>query len=108
VKDIRYNASDDLLAVGTFGRSAYTVENVTTTIENPQILEINGDQDFANQNDNITLKVDPDNPTLLDVTLNSVLTTFPLDAISEIHVNGLGGQDTLTLDYTNGNFIPLD
>jgi hypothetical protein len=108
VGDLRYNASDDLLLVGTQGRSAWVMYDVRNSILAPGVLKINGDTDQPDQNDVITLRRSPNNVTMLDVFLNggAPALSVPVSVLSSIEVYGLGGDDTLILDLANGNFIP--
>src|SRR6266404_4867255 len=73
-------------------------------------LVINGDQDMANENDVFRLVRDTTTPSLLDVFINNSTTTPTSQAtftsISQIQVNGLGGNNALTLDLSNGTVIP--
>ncbi len=103
--DLDYDASDDLLVVGTLGRGAWIVEDVTDAIFDKGVLQIDGDEDFPNQDDVFLLIRDEMNPTLLRFFVNGVEATespITLDTIQQINVNGLGGNDTLIVDSTNG------
>jgi hypothetical protein len=112
VRDLHYippNAGDptkgDLLVVGTAGRGAWTLSNAAAALVNPAggTLQINGDQDFANEDDTIRLVRDPIAPLYLDVFINGVMQpVVPLASIQQINVNGLGGNDTLIVDSSNG------
>jgi hypothetical protein len=109
-RDIRYDAANDLLIGSAFGRGVWTIPNASTTIGVVGILQINGDTDFAGEDDTIKLVIDSSNLLLLDVFLNSATPTvqIPLAAIQQINVNGLGGNDTLIVDSTNGLInVPL-
>ncbi|MEX0676450.1 MAG: ubiquitin-activating E1 FCCH domain-containing protein [Pirellulales bacterium] len=110
VYDMKYDATDDKLVASTLGRGAWTISNVSTTVGTPGVLRINGDMDFAGQPDDIKLQLDPNNSTLVDVFLNTLtpLATFQLSTIQQILVNALRGDDNLTVDFNNGNPIPLD
>ncbi|HEY5313437.1 MAG TPA: hypothetical protein VIK18_13010, partial [Pirellulales bacterium] len=68
------------------------------------VLNVNGDADFAGENDSITLELNAFNPSLLDVYFNSATPIYeaPLASISQINVNGLLGNDTLIVDDSNG------
>ena len=68
-------------------------------------LTINGDQ-LANTSDSITLSLDASTGSLL-VNLNGQKFNFDANTIQKITVNGKSGDDTLTIDTTNGNPIPL-
>src|SRR5262249_34377499 len=103
VRDLQYNAADDVLVAGTFGRGAWTVANASATIGVIGVLPIPGDQDFAGEDDIIKLVLDGNNPSLLDVFLNNALFgQFQLSTIQQINVDPLGGNDTLIVDSTNG------
>lgn len=67
---------------------------------------INGDQDSANENDNIRIVR---NGTFVDVYRNNTVTpVLHQDYASspELILNGLGGNDTITVDYSGGNPVP--
>ncbi len=66
-------------------------------------LTIQGDHDSAKENDQVILSLDDSNNTLLDVTLNGVfLGSVHLQFVQQIEVDGLGGNNQLTLDFSNG------
>jgi hypothetical protein len=90
------------LVAGTFGRGIWDLSDVSTTIATPGVLQINGDTDFAGEDDTIRLVIDAANPAQLDVFLDGVLTPVQLSAVQQINVNGLGGNDRLIVDSSNG------
>jgi hypothetical protein len=94
----------NILLAGFFGSGAWTLANASTAVSSAGILTINGDQDYANEDDTIKLIRDPANPLLLDVYLNSTtpVGSYPIATIQQINVNGLGGNDTLIVDSSNG------
>jgi hypothetical protein len=104
VMELEYNATDDLLLAGTFGRGAWSVASASTKVELPGVLQIDGDTDFAGQDDVIRLIRNAANPLMLDVFLNSLnpIISVPLATLNQINVNGWGGNDTLVLDSING------
>ena len=108
VRDMLYDAKDDVFAVGTFGRGAWTVADASATIATPGVLQIDGDTDYPGEDDTIRLVRDPSNPTFLDVYVDSTssFATYQFSAIQQISVNGLGGNDTLIVDSSNGG-IPV-
>ena len=56
---------------------------------------------------NVTLTIDAGNPADLDVLENGVLQgSFALSSFTSIKAVGDVTNDTLTLDFSNGNFIP--
>src|SRR5262249_9152778 len=93
-----------VLVVGTYGRGGWTLANASTAIPVAGVLQINGDTDFAGEDDTIRLVREANNPNLLDVFLNSVTPTLTvqLSDLQQINVNGLGGHDTLIVDSSNG------
>ncbi len=102
--DLEYHASDDVLIVGTFGRGAWLIENASTVVDDVGVLTICGDEDHVNQDDVFRLVRNALNPLILDVFLNSVAPVFnvPLAALSQINVFGVGGNDELIVDVSNG------
>jgi Ca2+-binding RTX toxin-like protein len=105
VFDLHYDKNDDVLVAGTLGRGAWTLPQASQFMFGTATLEIDGDPSLANS---ITLRRDPNNALLLDVFLNSTTpTTVPLVSIQQIAVNGQGGDDLLTVDFSNGDFAPF-
>ncbi|HEV3003498.1 MAG TPA: hypothetical protein VGX78_03515, partial [Pirellulales bacterium] len=92
----------DLLVIGTLGRGAWEVLNVSASLENPNVLKITG----SGGSDKILLVRQADDPSLLDVFVNNTTSTpdfsVPLAALQRIDINGTTGNDTLTLDDANG------
>ena len=72
-------------------------------------LTINGDQ-LAIKNDSITLAgfASTSGGTGLAVNLNGQMYQFDPGTIKQITVKGLTGSNTLTLDFSSGNFIPTN
>jgi Ca2+-binding RTX toxin-like protein len=97
-------ARGDLLLVGTLGRGAWTLPAASQFLTTPAVLEIDGTAGA----DTFTLRLDPGNPLVLDVFDNtSIPTEVPLAAVQSIVVNGLGGDDLLNVDFSNGGFNSL-
>jgi len=68
------------------------------------ILTINGDQGSVNQDDGISLRLDAATRTYLEVRVNGTLTHSRLvSSVRELNILGWGGNDTLTVDFTNGD-----
>jgi hypothetical protein len=108
VSSLDYSAQGDTLVAGTYGRSVWSVSSVSTTIGVTGVVQINGDTDFAGEDDTIKLEIDANNISLLDVFLNGAESMFQLATIQQINVNGLGGNDTLIIDDSNGLIsVPL-
>jgi hypothetical protein len=102
VTSLTYSAQGDTLLASTFGRSNWTLANVSTTISVPGILDIEGDENGTDEDDTIRLVRDAANPSLLDVFINANMTQFQLSLIQQINVDSLGGNDTLIVDSSNG------
>ena len=104
VWDMDYDAVDDILVVGTLGRGAWTAENVTQVVDETPVLTICGDEDYINQDDVVRLVRNLANPLLLDVFLNSLtpVLTVPLAVLQQVNVFGVGGNDQLIIDVSNG------
>ncbi len=106
VHDVRYDATDDIVTAATFGRGAWTLTNVSQTINSPGILTICGDEDFVNEDDTIRLVRDPIDNSLLDVFINNNTAVpdfqVPLAVIYQINVFAGGGNDNLIVDSSNG------
>lgn len=70
-------------------------------------LDFYGDRDYVNENDTLLLEINPSDPTVVDITLNGAFQgSAPLAQLQQINFFGLGGNDTLIVDSTNG-LIPL-
>jgi len=108
VRDLQYDANDDVLVAGSWGRGAWTVPDVSLSIFTPGQLVINGDMDFAGENDDIRLVRHEGNTLLLDAYLNGTSPALSVEfaALDSIAVNGFDGSDTLTLDFGFGDVIP--
>ena len=109
VKDLHYDAADDLLLAGTWGRGAWTVADAADFLPAAGVLEIFGDEDGFAEDDDILLIREANNPLLLDVFINDVLVlTTQISLVQQINVYTLGGNDTLMVDSTNGLInVPL-
>ncbi len=69
------------------------------------VLTIDGD--VGATNDDIVVKQNATDSTLLDIKINGTsLTPIKRTLINSIQVNGKTGTDKLTIDLSNGNFIP--
>jgi hypothetical protein len=104
VTSLHYDPTNDVLLAGTFGRGAWTIPNLSASVLTPGTLEID-----TSANDNIGLALDANNPLLLDLSVNNIPSPFlnlPFASLQQIIVNGVGGNNTLTLIMRNGNVIP--
>jgi hypothetical protein len=106
VEELEYSAADDILLASTFGRGAFIVEDASLVIDDAGVLNICGDEDFVNQDDVIRLVRNALNPLLLDVFINNVSAIpdaqFVLALIQQINIFGVGGNDELIVDSSNG------
>ena len=64
VDELDYNATDDILVAGTFGRGVYSVDNASIVVEEVWRSNICGDEDHVNQDDVITLIRNAMNPLI--------------------------------------------
>lgn len=102
----RYPTPDDILLAGTLGRGAWTIPNAGQTIGVPGTIVIDG----ADQAEVFKLVRNADEPWLLDVFVNLASdmligdpkAQLPFASIESITINGNGGEDTLTVDISNG------
>jgi hypothetical protein len=105
VADIQYDATDDVLIASAYGRGVWKVADASTFLPVPGVLQVDGDTDFPGEDDIIKLVRNPNVTNILDVYLNNLVTpilSVPITSIEQINVNGLGGNDTLIVDSTNG------
>src|SRR5262249_35073022 len=103
--DLQYDATDDVLIVSDYGRGVWKVANASTFPPVAGVLQVDGDTDCPGEDDTIKLVRNPNTPSMLDVFLNNLVTpiiSVPITAVEQINVNGLGGNDTLIVDSTNG------
>jgi hypothetical protein len=109
VTSLTYNAQADTLVAGTYGRSVWRVAGASTTIGVAGVLQIDGD---TNLDDTIRLVREASNPSILDVFVNNNTSTptktVQMSTIEQINVNGLGGNDTLIVDSSNGLINVVD
>ena len=104
VYDMDHDATDDVLVVGTLGRGAWSVGNLSASVFVDGVLQIDGDTDFPGQDDVIRLVRNANNNALLEVYLNNPTPELVIEmaSVRQINVNGLGGNDTLIVESTNG------
>jgi hypothetical protein len=71
-------------------------------------VTVSGDDGGVPTDDNITLRSIAGNPTFIEVLVNGQRQYAGLTAAlaGGISVNGLAGNDTLTVDFSNGNPVP--
>ncbi|MBI3411511.1 MAG: hypothetical protein HY040_24550 [Planctomycetes bacterium] len=102
------NATEDVLVAGTLGRGAWVLPHALSLLTADSVLKITGDSSSSGPNDQIRLALDPNNFPIFDVFVNSStpVATMPIAAVGKISVQGLGGDDTLTVDFGTG-FVPL-
>ncbi|MSQ97043.1 MAG: hypothetical protein EXR98_21155 [Gemmataceae bacterium] len=127
VRDLRYDAKDDVLLAGGFGRGAWMVSELSSFVDDVTTVTLDGtnnlvvtDLSAAGKDDTLTLSrsganvrfYDPNNVLAAEVGATQVddnTVDVPLAAITGpkgIVVNTLGGNDSLTLDDAAGNPIP--
>ena len=105
VNDLQYYGLDegDVLAVGLFGRGAWTIDNASIVADQQGVLNVCGDENQVNQDDEFLIVRNAGNPLLVDVFVNNVLQfQGPLAAVHQINIFGQGGNDTLVVDDSYG------
>ena len=108
LRDLQFDAGDDILVAGSWGRGAWTIPDVSLSIFTPGQLVIDGEL-LPDQDDDIRLVRREANTLLLDVYMDgAVVLSVEFAALESIAVNGLGGSDELTLDFEFGDVIPFD
>src|SRR5262249_37184422 len=76
-----------VLVAGTFGRGAWEIQNASSTLTVPGVLQVVGDEDFFGEADTIRLVRETANPSLLDVFVNGVMEgPFQLSTLQQIDV----------------------
>lgn len=106
LKSALLNGAQDISTPGYDFKTGFGVINGFSTIMQVTggVLTLNGDRSAPGDNDTFLLRR---NGTSLEIELNgSMLASVPLGLVSSIQVNGLGGDDLLRLDFTNGSPIP--
>jgi hypothetical protein len=105
VRDLEFSdlagTANDLLLAGTQGRGVWTLQGgLTATAATGSTLTVNGTSGV----DAFTVRLSNANPDLLEILVNSATPTFTvaLSSLERVDINGLGGNDTLTIDTTNG------
>lgn len=106
VWDMDYDIANDVLVAGTLGRGGWTVSSVTASVFDDGVLTICGDEDHVNQDDVFRIVRNAANNALVDVYVNNNTNVpdaqFQLANINQINVFGVGGNDRLIVDSTNG------
>ena len=117
VMDIHYDDTDNILFAGTLGRGVYSIRGAVNgtddSIDQPSFVFVNGTNDLPGSQtpDSVRLRMDPHAPRLLQIFSNNNTdtpdVTLPAEAIGSLTVFGRPGDDTLTIDTTNG-VIPIN
>ncbi len=111
VSDLHYDARDDILLAGTLGRGAFTIANARELLKRDSTLEITG----SSSDDAIDLVRNAQSPWMVDVFLydaggtrpDNPAGSFQLSSFRQIVINARNGNDTVTLDSTNGPLSQL-
>ncbi|MCY2929009.1 MAG: FG-GAP-like repeat-containing protein [Planctomycetota bacterium] len=95
-----------MLVAGTHGRGAWTIGSAGLTLSGDPVLTVSGD-DGPNA---IRIVLNAGNPAFVDVFVDNDTGTpdgsFELSTLTNIILDGLGGNDTFTVDSSNG-LIPV-
>ncbi len=104
VDDVVYDPTNNVVIAGTVGRGVWEVTNASATIASTVNLTVAGD----GGPNAMSLIVDPNNTSRILVSDGINPTQgFDIGLLNSIQFNGLGGNDTLTVDFTNGNPIAV-
>jgi hypothetical protein len=104
VASLHFDPMDNVLIAGTFGRGAWKLKDATTAVATGNTMQIVGNNESAN---NYEFQRAPNSSTMLRVFVNSGSPTLiPFATLNHISIDGIG-NDTLTLDYTFGDPVPL-
>ena len=91
---------DDILLVATQGRGAWVTLNPDVYLGQETVIHIVG----SGGNDDVRVERRSSNASLLDIFVNSTSPVYslPASAVTGILVEGMGGDDTLTMDSNHG------
>ena len=100
----RHLAGSDVLLVGTQGRGAWTLDGAEISLGQDPVLTYTG----SNLAETILIERNASIASQLDVSVNgSKVFSAPILSLRAIVIQGNGGNDTLTVDSTNGPiFLP--
>lgn len=110
VTDLVYDKQDDVLIAGTWGRGAWKLPSISTSITQTAKLQINGTPD----RDIIKIALDDKNPSLLAIFQDQdqdgnfdrlsypAIGPIPLSTVETIEVLTGGGSDKLIVDSSVG------
>ena len=109
VTDVLYNAADNVLIAGTFGRGAWSISNPTANLDGRSGAANQRQRECRHGPAGAAIRTIP---SLLNIFENNNSSTptrqVQLSLLKRIDVNGQGGTDTLTVDTTNGVIeVPL-
>ncbi|NLE36900.1 MAG: calcium-binding protein, partial [Pirellulaceae bacterium] len=104
--DVTWDAGNGWWAIDSYHAGSFIERvNALERYSNGSVT-INGDQDSAGQNDDIDVGLDATG-SYLEVRINGTLEySGLLSMVNQLNILGWGGDDTLTVDFTNGNPVP--
>ena len=104
--DVSWNDTDSRWELEDYSGTVIITEAVALNRFDNGIVTLNGDQDSADQDDAINVALDATG-MYLEVRINGTLEfSSPKSQVSELNILGWGGNDTLTVDFTNGDPLP--
>ena len=99
--------ADDMLAVGTLGRGVFSLSgDADVVLGQDSVLTITG----TAADDFFTVQRKEGNSSILEIFANSLFPVFevPVASVATIQIDGLGGDDTLNVNSTNGEIALAD
>ncbi|HZN33903.1 MAG TPA: hypothetical protein VFB80_08785 [Pirellulaceae bacterium] len=92
VTDLHYDALDNVLVAGTFGRGAWTIPLASLNLFASPSVDFCG----TDNDDLMVLDTNAGNPLLLDLVLNGVTeASLPYSVLKTVHVCGRDGDDVI-------------
>ncbi|HVX62174.1 MAG TPA: S8 family serine peptidase, partial [Pirellulales bacterium] len=104
VKSLLQNSAIDISTAGYDFTSGFGLINTMGAFLSftDGVLTVQGDQDYANEDDTFRISSDAGNTTAT-LSLNGVvLGSFQYSDLKQLNLEGLGGNDTLIVDSSNG------
>ena len=104
--DVSWNSTDSRWDFDSYATNFWIGRAYSLDRYDNGIVTLNGDQDSVNQADAFNLTLDSTG-MYIEVSINGDLEyTSPKSQVDQLYILGWGGDDTLTVDFTNGDPVP--